>query len=346
MIATLQIRFSQQLIISTEIMTSCYSDQISGNVITYSLVITTIVGCIVLIAMLYCIIKYIIYYCGKKTDTQSTKISKLLHIIGLIYFIISFICVILLIARNVTYLCNKQVMWWSQSLNYMQSYLIWVILFLRLYDVFKDSFEHALSLKTIVFYIILLFLQFVLIVLALIYSYVEYIVHVTSSIVIECMSLVISTSLLALFLYKLISVYNTLNISQGSSCNITNNIWKVIVKNTVLASITILSNIIHGSCYLFCVHWWENYHIQPFWVLCQSVIELTWVTLNFICIALTYSFLKTEYRYLCGWMHNLCECMLSKCCTSTHNTIVDEESEEYKIIPLTSREVTFDQECV
>eukprot|EP01084_Bolivina_argentea_P142758 250757_1 len=119
-------------------MTDCYSDQFNGNVTLDSLVITAIVGCIVLIAMLYCIIKYIKYYCRKQIDTHSSKMSKLLKIMGLIYFIISFISVILLIARNVIFLCSKQITWWSRGFSYIQCYFIWIILFLRLYDVFKD----------------------------------------------------------------------------------------------------------------------------------------------------------------------------------------------------------------
>eukprot|EP01084_Bolivina_argentea_P259069 437011_1 len=125
-------------------MQTCYETKYVDIILFCLSIIVIALGCVAIGIMIYCFVKFIKYYCKKQTSK-----TNLLSIIGLIYFIISIFCIIFSIARNVGYTCSKQIIMLNRYFTYIQIFFMWIIYFIRVHLIFKDSFEHSLSNITI-----------------------------------------------------------------------------------------------------------------------------------------------------------------------------------------------------
>ena len=102
----------------------------------------------------------------------------------------------------------------------------------------------------------------------------------------------------------------------------------IITKNTILAIISILQSIAFIACLFWCI-----LPVTPeIMIYCFSIIILMHVMINFICIALSYTFFDSEYTFFCGYIDSNCGRMLSAIITlnngsNTENCEKDEQCE-------------------
>eukprot|EP00483_Globobulimina_turgida_P006516 UN06526 len=187
-------------------------------------------------------------------------------------------------------------------------YGLWLILFTRLYYVFKGS-AYRLSCFTLSIYrTILAILPFVFISIFLpiwpsndINDPKTQLFMVASSLFSFSMLFCISITLL--FLYKLCKVYSNESISN---VNNTRTLLPLITKNTILAVISLIFNILAISSWSSSTRGTINRVIMSDYMILFDVYS------NFICTLLAYQFFHRYYKKLCGCFDKSCK----SCCGS------------------------------
>ena len=259
-----------------------------------------ILALIFLITVFYITCRYIIYYKRNRKELPPT----LLFVTGLLY---SFITLGLLSCNLMNGIyqiisCHKWswIIFLSQRILYcIQTYCLWIILFLRLYFVFIDSIYtlHKCTIYIFGFVFILmpffavsLFLPFIMVSIRWILSFVTF-----------SITIFISLGISLLFLCKLQIVYKSM-----INC-VTHNdeLLSIITKNTILVIISITFSLINFTQLLLTAMQWDQLvvNIRNFTFLLDAYT-------NFICIMLTYKLFESHYQFLCGRLDKNCQ----KCC--------------------------------
>ena len=217
---------------------------ISAVVFTF---VYTIMNGILFFISLYTLYKFCRDYYGNnnnKNDKNSTKQrkkpSKLLFYPGLIFFIFSSFALVAAV-RNAMGICFH-----GTDTNYLefdhwiyfiifygiQTYLLWLILFLRLKYVFEGSMYQLSKLTVRLHVVIFVFIPIATPCLLLLLSYIKSeLIYTILLLAIFVFIILFSMSLSILFIYKLLHVFK-INCQQNSS-----KLLKTISKSTILAII-------------------------------------------------------------------------------------------------------------
>jgi len=124
-------------------------------------------------------------------------------------------------------------------------------------------------------------------------------------------SVIISSSIIILFIYKLFQIYHSYTINDAYIVN-GYSLLSVITKNTILTLFCISSSIIEIMCISYCVISTGSVRRSDLlYTFCEFVTLFDIIT-NFICIAFTYSFFDGHYNLLCGCLDRACKSCITK----------------------------------
>ena len=253
---------------------------------------------LLLISAIYLIIKYI-YYEVKKPSEKKTPC--LIHYSGLTFFIISCVILILHIVATIGVSYDHQ---WTEDVLIsaivlyfvVQIYLLWFVMFIKIYYVFKGS-VYQLSSCTVKFFIAL----FVIIPLPLmIMAGMALIGDYTYRLVIYGIIVLFSIILASLFIYKLYQIFR--DSQKGNTENkmdLENRFLSTMTKTTILTfasiSVTMLVPLLTQdeiAVFVF-MSLWDIYT-------------------NFIFVMLSYTPFNDQYQKCCGCCDRNCRKCLFK----------------------------------
>eukprot|EP01083_Nonionella_stella_P007686 22116_1 len=256
-----------------------------------------IISFLCLIVTIYGTYRYIKDHRALKTS--NIKPTKPLYFGGLIFFIVSSITLLNAMIYDALYLVCPQLDDLEgpiyHSVYFLQIFCLWIVLFLRIYSIFKTS-EFELSKITIALYIV----AFSVVIITTIPFYMIYELHADSIITLPYVTLsaLFSGMLLVTFIHKLVDVFSQFGVDE--------HLLKTMVKNTVLAVISIACTlvVVIVLVVLYIKHE-GNYH-DRYSVLEELVLELFIlidIVSNFICVLLSYAFFDQKFQRLCGFVN-------------------------------------------
>ena len=250
----------------------------------------------------------------KKPSDQKSPI--LLHYLGLSFFIISSILLLLYVAFSIALVYETanllRIISTIIFICYygLQLYLLWLVMFIKLYYVFKES-VYQLSLCTLRFFIIL----FIILPTALginlflftmanpeteIYHRYLFIMYG----IIALFSLILTY----LFVYKLYKIYRDSN--QQSKMDPNDTFLSIMSKTTILTFTSIFfTMLVPLILVIFETFKAEPDHTHDFKYGILTVIGIFDVYTNFLCVMLSYSILDNVYKKWCG----CCDDYFKKC---------------------------------
>lgn len=258
------------------------------------------------LSSLYFIIKYVDNEMQKPKEKKSPKI---LYYGGLIFLIISSICLLFWSTMPMdicyTFISTTEGYTYFKITQYswlVQLYFLWLTLFIKLYLIFKDSI-YKLSIYTLRFFAVL----FTLLPLAM-WLIINIIIHVTNDgryawIAFICFG-VFSLILSCLFVYKLFKVYrDSQQLRFQDEMNLDDKILSTITRTTILALTSLLMSIL---CPVILYIYYPSIHYE-YGSLMNYEFPILDIYTNFICIALTFSVFNDQYKTVCGFCDTKCK---------------------------------------
>ena len=258
-------------------------------------------------AIYYLIVAYIQQLKSKlppKIPTKETnKDSRTLFSIGLLFMIVTFLVLLFNLLAGV-YKCstNHQKIYHAfeppVTVSYaIQFYLLLLLLFIRLYNVFKGTM-YALSQITVKIFCIMYILLPPLGVTAALF----FVLQISGGFILTMIAfLIVITliiSLMIMYIRKLLRIYRSVAITD---CPDTDELIITITKTTILTllslSVTFVTPIVI---------------ISDTQAAIGNVVTSTMlldIYTNFLCITLSYSFFFGMYMKICGCMHRICKKM-------------------------------------
>ena len=288
--------------------------------------IYTIVNGILFFGSIFTLCKYCRDY-GKNVQRRP---PKALFYPGLIFFVFSSFA-LLATARNSMTICFHgdtnylDFNYWIYFIIFYatQTYLLWLILFLRLKYVFKGSVYKLSKLTTRIHAIIFIFIPFAtpiyFIILSLVKSNIIYTLILLASFI---FIITFSCSLSILFIYKLFQVFKNMDnahhhhhhISNKTNKNtkkyINNKLLQTITKSTILAVISLTMTLLTPITLLF--GYYAISYVNNNQILIEaassllSFCSLFDVFTNYFCILLSYTYFHSIYLKLCGKCDKKC----------------------------------------
>ena len=264
--------------------------------------VMVIAECIFVTIGAYVISKYIMHH--RKENKQT---PKLLYSSGLIFLIISLLTILLAITKHSSSVCND---WeWDDTLflisYYCQMYFLWTVLFIRLYYVFEPT-SYKLRPCTVYISCIILALSPFLIILRFAADHVDALALNAEPIMmaIFIFSIIISTAIMVLFIYKLCQMYAAQKENNNDQNPANSKVLSVIIKNSTLAIICLSMNLIDLGCIFYCYFTTDG--TDALYIACEFIILVNSLV-TFICVVLTYKFMNKIYGKLCGCIDKLYE---------------------------------------
>eukprot|EP01084_Bolivina_argentea_P101213 181502_1 len=248
-------------------------------------------------------IRYLMYYKHHPTERP----PKTLFIVGLLHLSISLCALASYLANSIQKTITCGAWFWSlfyifMGFHSLQTYFLWIVLFLRVYYTFMDS-VYTISRWTIYFFSLIFIaaaIAALLVMIPIFESSIQWIFTFTLLVLMVVMSFAIS----ALFIYKLHCVYKSMIDAIQDD-----GLLSIITKNTILVLLSISFSI--GSLLstvLTLYQWgWAISRIRNFIFLFDAYT-------NFICIILTYKFFDKYYHNICGCVDTKCK-IFCHCCT-------------------------------
>eukprot|EP01084_Bolivina_argentea_P269138 457333_1 len=279
----------------------------TGRVIIH--VIITIVALILFSTTLYAIFKYFRFY----TIHKDNRPRQSLFMIGATQLLISSstlgVNFIIFIKEWIT--CfnydgqEGALFWLFMSCYTLQTYLLWLILFFRLYFVFEGSVYELSRLSYNI-------LRFILILMPILVFFLFLPIWTdTALLILTFMCFIASMTfcilITTIFVYKLFLFYK--KFESNTDVNDKDNIFlSTITKNTILTIISISSTVLNAI--LFVITWYN--HLIVFLIYMRGFTFLFDVYTNFVCILFTYKWFDLYYIKCCGFMDNQCR----SCCSN------------------------------
>jgi len=265
-------------------------------------IIWIVINCLILLLTIPLTIKFLKTHFQK----QSKKQPQYLFYPGIIFVLTAYIVMIADTISIFFYDCNH--MWWMLFMlifgfTYtLQISLVLIILFLRVYFIFKTS-AYALSKLTICIFMI------TFISLPPIVGVVEFWYHTShhsdeSSIALAIcyfINILIMTSLLILFIHKLFTIYGHLPAIQDIKQSDTHrSLMRVITRTVVLTSISVIFTFIASIGFI------TINKLNKLGLMIVAVLVIIDVYTNFVCILLSYTYFNDYYDKLCGKFDLFC----------------------------------------
>lgn len=270
---------------------------------------------IILIVAIYFTIQHF------RNNHEKSK-SATLRIFTKLFSIISLIVLTAFILKS-SFECHDRQIYgifsitWSIS-YYFQWQLLLLVLLVRLQQVFKDTpyklNKCIIIINTILFIIICIGFMFALFVAFLIDRWDIYYMVV---IAVLFYALLLSLFVTYLLIYKLYKVYQLGKNNDNDSNNkhISNKLATVMVKHTILGSISILSSFLNVINYTIWTLFFNHLSKGTYYPI-LNVFYLLDISTNFFCIMLALASNKQYYSNLCGGLHNKCILKIDKNCES------------------------------
>ena len=255
------------------------------------------------ISSLYYIFRFIL----NRIQTKDAKISNCSFYSGLIFFIISSITLIIwniLIASRCydfdefAYFSLLITAWILYA--YVQLYLLWVVMFIRLYFVFEDS-AFALKRGTVILSICLFACLPILMLIVYVILLVLSVVGLGNVQIVWFLFLFYGLISLAFSFVFVSKLYQILKLSPIQS--IDNGLLKAITKTTILALISFIMTAVM-TFMIFLIGDGVSRH-KSLWLL-QIMLIIMDIYSNFICVVLTYKMFDNQYRRCCGCADEKC----------------------------------------
>eukprot|EP01083_Nonionella_stella_P025458 70105_1 len=266
--------------------------------VLYSLYI--VIAFLMFLSTLFGIIKYVTYF-----KSLTSKITTLM-VMGFLHFVISSVLLLLDVIwfSHRLSICNNdsfQIERIKNAFYGAQVILVWVVLFLRLCFIFKNSVFKLSNCTKASFTITLATMPTLLIICFLpVWPTMESL-YIASSVLL-LLAVIISIWLTVLFSFKLYKVQTSrLNVNDDDE------LLSMITKNTVLATVSILVTVIAVCGNTIYVAFQSEYMLYA----SLFVFLLDHYT-NFVCIFLTYRFCDGYYLTLCGFVDNKCRLCYAK----------------------------------
>ena len=256
---------------------------------------------------------------------RNKKTSKILFISGSIFFVFSSFG-LLATLTNIMSICFH-----GSDTNYLdfnhwiyfiisysiQTYFLWLILFLRLKFVFQGSIFKLSKLTVRIHIIIFIFIPIGAPCLFLILSYIQStLIYTILLLIIFVFIIIFSMSLSILFIYKLLNVFK---INQKHNSKLLQTISKSTILAIISLSLTFLTPITMLLCF-YAIHHSQNENKNGERTLSMeiatsilAVICLFDVFSNYFCILLSYNCFDGLYRKVCGKFDKKCRQIMFKC---------------------------------
>eukprot|EP01084_Bolivina_argentea_P172358 298567_1 len=276
----------------------------------------TVINIILFISSLYLIVKYVI---AERRKPENIKTPKCLLSSYIVFFIISSLLLLLwpLFMIDPCYNILNTIEWATilaiiGSILYLivQIYLLWLVMFIKLYYVFKES-RYALSKCTvrsfIALFIILPFIMFIAVIIGISMSG-------ATGVILLLLYATFSGILSYLFVYKLVKIYkDTQQFDESGVINPNNRILSTITRASLLAFISFSFSLINPIV-SYIVYDEESYFDD----FISAVIMLMDIYTNVICVILTYGPFTTQYMTCCGVCDKQCKICLFNMISKQH----------------------------
>eukprot|EP01084_Bolivina_argentea_P013493 25337_1 len=268
----------------------------------------TIINAILFFTSIYTLYKF----CKDYKVNVKKRPPRLLFYPGLIFFVFSSFA-LLATVRNAMQIC------FHGGTNYMdfnhwiyfiifygaQTYLLWLVLFMRLHYVFNGS-HYALSKFTIRIHIVIfIFIPFATPFYFIVLWLVKGVIYTLILLVSFAFIIIFSCCLSALFIYKLFQVFKNMETNHvHSRKKLKNNkLLSTITKSTMLAVISLSMTLLTPITLLFgyyAISHSTNQSITEAGACLLAFCSLFDVYTNLLCILLSYSCFDKTYTKLCG----------------------------------------------
>lgn len=283
--------------------------------------VLTLINAVLFFISVYTLYKFCRdYYRGNKNGNSkkhNKKTRKILFVSGSIFFVFSSFG-LLATLTNIMSICFH-----GSDTNYLdfhhwiyfiifygiQTYFLWLILFLRLKYVFEGSIYKLSKLTVRIHIVIFIFIPIIAPCLLLILSYIKSnLIYTILLLLLFIFIIIFSMSLSILFIYKL---YNVFKINQQHK---NSKLLQTISKSTILAiislSLTFLTPITMLMCF-YSIHHSQSTNNQrsismEIATSILAVICLFDVFTNYFCILLSYNCFDKLYGKLCGKFDTKC----------------------------------------
>eukprot|EP01083_Nonionella_stella_P015821 44273_1 len=262
---------------------------------------------------------YTLYkFCKDYRINVKKRPPKLLFYPGLIFFVFSSLALLATVRNSMT-MCYHggqfnytDFKYWVYFITFYgaQTYLLWLVLFLRLHYVFKGSVYNLSSftvkIHTALFILMPLFTPLYFYVLFLVDGRVYTIILAFSFLFI----MAFSTSLSVLFIYKLFQVFQNMDICTKNRQKLMNHkLLSTITKSTMLAVISLSMTFLTPTTLLF--GYYSIAHSNSQIVAEAGAAVLAFCSLfdvytNYICILLSYNCFDQMYNKMCGECDKKC----------------------------------------
>eukprot|EP01084_Bolivina_argentea_P256199 431250_1 len=286
------------------------------SLVSMAMSITLTIICLFLSAIVMYVLMKFIY---KMQHEQLNKIGKFCGFIFIIATYVTLFCC-MMTASHDCYMLYHSSIHHVISVVYIISYIIQsftllVIFFNRIYNVFAST-RHKLSECTTKIYIGLFILELICAVFML-----STLMFVTVTLIITVLFFVIfitlMISLVALFVYKLIMVYNHIEKESDSF------LATAITKTTILISTSVIITVIHFISVTLHVNHYNNHAFK--WI--DNYVAACDVFTNFLCVIMSYKAFKIYYSQMCWCVEPKCRsCWMKVLHVSGHDTVSQMES--------------------
>ena len=268
-------------------------------------IIWSIFALIFSICMSYIIILFFKYHCHPNTESPTPP--KILFIAGIFYTIITFLNCVQYLINGIYWAatCNKYspaLLFSGIILYVLQTYFLWLILFLRLYIVFRNS-AYKLSKCTIIFFISM-FTILPIATFSLFNPSVQsngwrvYIIAIS----VFVLSILLSLSISIIFLYKLFIIYKAVQFKSDDT------FLSLITKNTILVVISISFSVINLVVTALVPDIGYTFSLA----FIRHFMFLFDIFTNFICVTLAFQCFDNYYDIFCGLLDKKCQWLCMK----------------------------------
>ena len=259
-------------------------------------------------------------------NKQKQSLERSIYYISYIFILITLLLYILFMAKTMSecYVFYHNIHYYFSIcygiLYFLQLYFLDLILFLRLYSVFKES-PYRLTNTLVAVYVMVFGLFFLIFVLSIMSELVMengIVAHSVMVILILGFFIIFSLSIMHLFIHKL---YQTYKLSRGDYCNqngvnkLVQNISSAMTQNSILATLSLGISIIAVLNRIVSELWLNHSYKQVAHCINYSM-HLLDIASNFMAVSLTFAINKKYYLLIFGCIDKRCKAICDSMATS------------------------------